>query len=529
MKKTISVVLVGGQLLFFGRGYTQDFDLDQFQRKAEEAIRREKDYSVPAAITSHYAQSLKIKYDTVNQIINRYNKAVQNLTEDTQHFNNKLISFNISSIKTLDDYKKFLEHVNDLDKRKDNIRDSLYNYRKSESDLLELKDSMKNYCEETSNYERYKSLILNPSEFQLQDYNFDAELKNHNETLGKDPDVTGTFLGTLGIFAISGLVVALIANGGSLAGLWAAIVVSASKGGVAAGATGWGALAVVVAVIVAFAVSSIVHDYKMKKERERIERLKREIKKRYEESVEWYKKNTIINKQNMLQKMTYELCTAKNFKVNVEANPQKEQKVISIYETRQGLETKIDSFLSQIKDTNNNIIYNKEESKKLQHLYSLASGNVFDPDLRSYKDSVSKNLVKAEDELAKLKKEIDVKREELAKIFSAKEVEQVQASFASSRKFVEATHILYQKIGTEKVHELFSNHLNHSKYCHLYIVNQEQILDEIKVLKDSIYEKYVDNLNKDDSFFTKKIPEVINLIHKITTVRTNRVCKDYVE
>lgn len=534
MKKPITIVLSFSLIIFQRPSFSQsimkapssyeeevlinyNIDLHQFMRQAKSMLSIEKKYTVPSAITAQYNESINSKLKYFGQTLNNFANSYEYLNYKLNEFNKTYNELNTNTINSINTYKNILTHRNKLSHISSDIKNAIYTYRNAEIEIKKLKQDLNNYCEKTSFSVMPEGLVLEPFPYAKQ--KIEAKVKGLNELLGKDKDVTNTFLGTLAAGAITAITISVVVNG--VGPTLAAIKMFITTGSISLGATGWGALVVVAIVAIATLAAWLSSEDQARRERERVEKLKQEVQKRYDAALDWYKQNSILNKPDEIRKIAFEICSTDKYKL-LKKNGKEEE--ISIYNRLKYLNDSIDQNLNISLASRSS--YSITDLEKLKNILKFEDRSVLDPEILKYKDEITQAYIKSEEVLSNLNTILDIKRKELSAKFAQKDIEEITLKLASSEKLAKAADMIYQEIGTKQTKKLLHNYINsfNADQCNNFKEINEKIISTINIIKDEALREYKDEYNKNEELFTKKLPELINSINRITEARTNKVC-----
>jgi hypothetical protein len=502
MKKKVSTFLALSQILISPQSNADvydDYDFEKYMRNAREVVNKEKNYIIPYAINFQYSHSLSIKGKYIDNTHSQYFISRNELTKNTNEFNQKYEIIDSNNINSLDDFKNLLTRINNASKDENKIKHNVYSYRKAEEKLLEIKDSFKDYCFNTSKLENANALTFEPKKFSLEDIQFKPTQGSFDESIHKDGHVQRPFLAVMASGWIAGAVLSAI------------------------GATGVGLIVIVVAAVAAYFTALFVNSYKQNEEEKKYKEFKKKVQRKFDEATEWYKQNSILYKPDEIKKMAYEICTIdKPFQLSEELNS--ESQLFSAKKTIDNISQNLEAILNQMREFNGNIEYTKETSTQLVDLFSLNSGVIPIENLANYNDKVTLNYVDIIQKLNNLNKNIYQVQNNLANKFAKKDMEEIQNKLSSDSKLIAIQNTVFSEIRDKKVKELFKIFIDFRDNCNLFSNLTDEITQEIDIVVNNTLKNNVDKYNKNHDFITIKLPKMLEVTKNYTNFRKKLVC-----
>lgn len=507
-KKLIAFVLIF-QNIFSIKGYANpqydNYDFEQFMRNAKDIVHKEKNLYVPIAIFSQYSQSLEIKNDYISKVYKQYVTSVENLEKSIIDFSSLYKTISVNNINTLDDYRNYITKVNNVSKHELRIRNNIYSYRKSEKDLLDLKDFMKDYCTNTSKLENTNALTFEPQNFvlsnidfiRLQD-SFDSSIHNKD---GRNGDISRAFFTIVASGVIIGAAVSM------------------------AGETGYGLTIIGIAVAAAYITAFIMNSNKEEEERRKYEEFIRKVESKFKEAKEWYKNNSIVYNQNEIRNLAYNVCTTNQFSHIFEnVSKAKNEPFIPIKDTVLRLENNLSFYLNKAMTFNENITYSQDTNEHLLNLFSINSGVMPENALKKYNHRIIKKYEEINSALGYLEKNTYQIKDKLAKKLFKKDMDIFHAKLQSDLKVIEFQNKVFSEIRDTKVKELFSIFIDNRTDCEVFTILTDEKMKEIEGVKKYLLESKIDQYNKNNEFITIKFPKMLESTRKYTEFRKKLIC-----
>ena len=503
MKKKISINLIFFELIFPSKAFAnyENFDFEKFMRNAQHIVRVEREYNVPNAIAYQFSQSLFIKNKYIDKIIENYNKSKNELIKQL-NFANNLISKLEEQEKSIDlkGLYNYLEYSNELQQNDLSIKNSLYNYRKAEMELFDIKDNLKDYCSLAAKLENSNALTFEPQAFNLAELYFTP---NTEETapdilIHNDPDIRRNFF--------------IMISSGGIAG---AIVAGAAS------STGLGAIVIAAVFAAAFIYAYFAGIFQKNKEKEEFNKFKRKVESKYNEAKEWYKNNSIIYKSDEIKKLAYEICSTDKELKYKESNKTDE---INVNKILKETENRIAQKINEIKAINGGFIYNKNEIEKFLTIFSSNTGDFDIKYFEKYKDPITKSY----HEYLKTYHTIDKKKiiivKKLAEKYSQIQIQSIQNKIESDRKVIKIQNTIYNDIRDIKTRELFDIFISNRDNCEGFTELSDLLMKDINITIENTLEKNIDDFNKNNEFIVKKIPQILDVITRYNSYRKKLIC-----
>ncbi|RDB36937.1 MAG: hypothetical protein DCC88_02470 [Spirobacillus cienkowskii] len=211
MKKIIATILI----VTHSAVYSNPSDLDQYMRRANEFVHTEVTNILPGIINAMYKENLSDRKKNIQEVIEEYSNSKINLDKIIDEFDflykNTAIPKNINT----SEYLNFNKKLDQLEKLKNQIRNSLYTLKKSEFNLRNISNSMNNYCENSN-------LIFNPKKMELQPQSLGKAVSKFDENdertslyydITYKSEVQQSFLLGMGVAAISGFSISVAVFG----------------------------------------------------------------------------------------------------------------------------------------------------------------------------------------------------------------------------------------------------------------------------------------------------------------------------
>ena len=469
-------------------------------RNAKNIVHKEKNFIIPVAIYAQYSQSLKIKNKYISDVYNQYKTSVENLEKSIIDFNNLYNTISVNNINTLDDYRNYITKVNNVSKHELRIRNNIYSYRKSEKDLLDLKDFMKDYCTNTSKLENANALTFQPQNFiinkfeftPLQD-SFDSSIHNKD---GRNGDISRAFFTIVGSGVIAGAALSAMS------------------------ATGIGLIVIGVAAAAAYVTSFIMNSNKEQEEKRKYEEFIRKVESKFKEAKEWYRNNSIIYNQNEIHNVAYNICTTDQFSSIFESDSKsKNEPFIPIKDTVARLENNVSAYLNKATTFNENITYSQDTNEHLLNLFSINSGVMPENALKKYNHRIIRKYEEINSTLGYLEKNTYQIKDKLAKKLFKKDMDVFHAKLQSDLKVIEFQNTVFSDIRDIKVKELFSIFINNRTNCDVFTILTDAKMKEIEGIKKYLLESKIDQYNKNNEFITIKFPKMLESTRKNSEFR----------
>lgn len=474
-------------------------------RNAKEIVQKEKNFIIPIAISTQYSQSLSIKRNYIDSVYNQYISSVENLEKNIIDFSNLFKTISIDNINSLEDYKNYLSKVNNISKYELKIRNNIYGYRKSEKDLLDLKDFLKDYCTNTSNLENANALTFEPQNFILSKFeftplqdSFDSSIHNKD---GRNGDISRAFFTIIGSGVIAGAALSAMS------------------------ATGIGAIVIGVAVAAAFITSYFMNANKEKEEKRKHEEFVRKVESKFKEAKEWYKNNSIIYNPNEIRNLAYNICATNQFTHLFEGiSKNKNEPFLPIKDIVAELENNISTYLNKAMTFNGNVNYSQDTNDYLLNQFSINSGVMPENSLDKYNDKIVKKYENINSIIGYLEKSTYQIKDNLAKKLFRNDIEVFHAKLQSDFKVIEFQNTVFSEIRDKKVKELFSIFINNKTNCEAFTFLTDEKMEEIESIKRYLLENKIDQYNKNNEFITIKFPKMLESTRKYTEFRKKLIC-----
>lgn len=522
MKKIIAAILI----VTHSAVYSNPSDLDQYMRRANEFVHTEVTNILPGIINAMYKENLSDRKKNIQEVIEEYSNSKINLDKILDEFDllfkNTAIPKNINT----NEYLNFNKKLDQLEKLKNQIRNSLYTFRKSEFNLRNIANSMNNYCENSN-------LIFNPKKMELQPQSLGKAVSKFDENdkrtslyydITYKSEVQQSFLLGMGVAAISGFSISVAVFGleKTLEFIGSFITMGQAGGATILSATGWGllVLGVLVAVGTIFAMFR-KNDIEQKRKKE-LEELAKLHQQKFAEAKDWYLKNTWINQPEKVKQLAMSICenTTKDFLVSgININ---NREVVPNFISE--LQSEINNTIININDFANNKTYSLSQLSALIDRLNYLSGDIDLNELSNFDDSLTLAYIDTVNKIEKLDIDSEFNRKKFNLQKAKEESDLLINKFRSDRKVSDARRFFLQEVGHGIGQMLFKNYIRNNNNCMEYIDEKDSFYKEIDLNVKRIREIYIDEYNKNDPFFKSFIDRKVADLKFVYNKREQKIC-----
>ncbi len=522
MKKIIATILI----VTHSAVYSNPSDLDQYMRRANEFVHTEVTNILPGIINAMYKENLSDRKKNIQEVIVEYSNSKINLDKIIDEFDLLYKNTEIPKNINTSEYLNFNKKLDQLEKLKNQIRNSLYTFRKSEFNLRNISNSMNNYCENSN-------LIFNPKKMELQPQSLGKAVSKFDENdertslyydITYKSEVQQSFLIGMGVAAISGFSISVAVFGleKTLGFIGSFFTMGQAGGATFLSATGWGLLVLgaLVAVGTIFAMFR-KNDIEQKRKKE-LEELVKLHQQKFAEAKDWYLKNTWINQPEKVKQLAMSICknTTKDFVVSGINISNREVVPNYILE----IQSEINNTIININDFSNNKTYSLSQLSALIDRLNYLSGDIDLNELGNFDDSMTLSYIDAVNKIEKLNIDSEFNRKKFNLQKAKEESDLLINKFRSDRKVSEARRMFLQEVGYSLKNELFSNYKENIGNCKIYKENKDNLYFEVQSKIKYLREVFIDEFNKNDPFFISFIDRKVADLKFVYNKREQKIC-----